>query len=291
MTLQEYKDTLRQLRAPQGAQARILEACRAPRRRGRTARRFVPAAVLAVLLAVVVPVFGGQIFAPSLALYATASDVTGEVDLGANGVLEWGGGTLFLSFGRSGGDIDRVDLYNEAGRLSCWFEVENAGSGAAWSRVTLSIPYADYAAYVRDTEYPERAELAALLQAERHKSDPLDGVIDEMERFEQQYGAAEIDFEPLITGFDILEKGGSKFVAVYLENPESTALEPVHGAKALSVMGGEGVEWYFDPAEAGEGFSDSIEVGVRFKNGRTLSGRIRIEWRSGGFRASFETDG
>lgn len=291
MTLQEYKNTLRQIRAPQGTQARILEACRAPRRRGHTARRLVPAAVLAILLAVVVPVFGGQIFAPTLALYATASDVTGEVDLGANGVLEWGEGTLFLSFGRSGGDIDRVDLYNEAGRLSCWFEVENAGSGAVWSQVTLSIPYADYAAYVRDTEYPERAELSVLLQAESRKSSRFDGVTDEMERFAQQYGTAEIDFEPLITGFDILEKGNSKLVAVYLENPESAVLEPVHGVQALSVAGGEGVEWYLNPAEAGTGFTDVIEVGVRFENGRTLSGRIKIEWENGGFRASFETDG
>ena len=224
-------------------------------------------------------------------LYASASDVTGEVDLAANGVLEWGEGTLFLHFGRSGGDIDRVDLYNEAGRLTCYFDVENAESGAAWTRATLSVPYDDYAAYVQDAENPTHEELAALLQAEYEKSDPLDGVTDEMERFAQQYGAAEIDFAPLITGFDIFTKGDSGSAAVYLENPDAAVLEPVHDAQSLSVVGGEGVEWYLDPAQAGEGFTDAIEVDVCFENGRTLSGRIKIEWADGSFRAHFETDG
>ena len=46
-----------------------------------------------------------------------------------------------------------------------------------------------------------------------------------------------------------------------------------------------------DPAQAGEGFTDAIEVDVCFENGRTLSGRIKIEWADGSFRAHFETDG
>lgn len=116
-----------------------------------------------------VPAFGGALFPQPFTLYASASDVTGEVDLAANGVLEWGEGMLFLHFGRSGGDIDRVDLYNEAGRLTCYFDVENAESGAAWTRATLSVPYDDYAAYVQDAENPTNKELAALLQAEYEK--------------------------------------------------------------------------------------------------------------------------
>ena len=169
--------------------------------------------------------------------------------------------------------------------------MENAESGAAWTRATLSVPYDDYAACVQDAENPTHEELAALLQAEYEKSDPLDGVTDEMERFAQQYGAAEIDFAPLITGFDIFTKGDSGSVAVYLENPDAAVLEPVHDAQSLSVVGGEGVEWYLDPAQAGEGFTDAIEVDVCFENGRTLSGRIKIEWADGSFRAHFETDG
>ena len=78
---------------------------------------------------------------------------------------------------------------------------------------------------------------------------------------------------------------------MYLENPDAAVLEPVHDAQSLSVVGGEGVEWYLDPAQAGEGFTDAIEVDVCFENGRTLSGRIKIEWADGSFRAHFETDG
>lgn len=100
-----------------------------------------------------------------------------------------------------------------------------------------------------------------------------------------------IDFAPLITGFDIFTKGDSGSAAVYLENPDAAVLEPVHDAQSLSVVGGEGVEWYLDPAQAGEGFTDAIEVDVCFENGRTLSGRIKIEWADGRFRAHFETDG
>ena len=106
---------------------------------------------------------------------------------------------------------------------------------------------------MQDAKNPTHEELAALLQAEYEKSDPLDGVTDEMERFAQQYGAAEIDFAPLITGFDIFTKGDSGSAAVYLENPDAAVLEPVHDAQSLSVVGGEGVEWYLDPAQAGEG--------------------------------------
>ena len=292
MNLQTYRDTMLHIRAPEGTEQRILEACRSQGgKKKRVAWRLVPAAALAVLLAVLVPAFGGALFPQPFTLYASASDVTGEVDLAANGVLEWGEGTLFLHFGRSGGDIDRVDLYNEAGRLTCYFDVENAESGAAWTRATLSVPYDDYAACVQDAENPTHEELAALLQAEYEKSDPLDGVTDEMERFAQQYGAAEIDFAPLITGFDVFTKGDSGSAAVYLENPDAAVLEPVHDAQSLSVVGGEGVEWYHDPAQAGEGFTDAIEDDVCFENGRTLSGRIKIEWADGNFRAHFETDG
>ena len=78
---------------------------------------------------------------------------------------------------------------------------------------------------------------------------------------------------------------------MYLENPDAAVLEPVHDAQSLSVVGGEGVEWYLDPAQADEGFTDAIEVDVCFENGRTLSGRIKIEWADGSFRAHFETDG
>lgn len=101
----------------------------------------------------------------------------------------------------------------------------------------------------------------------------------------------EEDIAPLITGFDIFTKGDSGSVAVYLENPDAAVLEPVHDAQSLSVVGGEGVEWYLDPAQAGEKFTDAIEVDVCFENGRTLSGRIKIEWADGSFRAHFETDG
>ena len=99
------------------------------------------------------------------------------------------------------------------------------------------------------------------------------------------------DVRAAIAGFDIFTKGDSGSVAVYLENPDAAVLEPVHDAQSLSVVGGEGVEWYLDPAPAGEGFTDAIEVDVCFENGRTLSGRIKIEWADGSLRARFETDG
>ena len=160
MNLQTYRDTMLHIRAPEGTEQRILEACRSQGgKKKRAAWRLVPAAALAVLLAVLVPAFGGALFPQPFTLYASASDVTGEVDLAANGVLEWGEGTLFLHFGRSGGDIDRVDLYNEAGRLTCYFDVENAESGAAWTRATLSVPYDDYAACVQDAEIPRTRSL------------------------------------------------------------------------------------------------------------------------------------
>ncbi len=292
MNLQQFQTTMQGIQAPAGLEDRLLAACRTKgRSRKRTVGRWIPAAAgaLALLLAVLAPVLNDFPFAPAVSLYASASDVTQEVDLAANGILDCSARTLFFAFDNR--DIERVELYNSAGRLRCFFHVENAQSGA-WDTYTISIPYEMYATSVQDPENPTHEELARLLEAAQDSCDRLDGITDEIERFETLYGTQDIDFLPLIVGAEIFSKTTSSFVAVSLQNPDSVLREPVEDAQNLTVEPGEEIEWILETDDISADFADTIETTVYFKNGRTLSGRIWIQGTADGrLQAGFENDG
>ena len=88
MNLQTYRDTMLHIRAPEGTEQRILEACRSQGgKKKRAAWRLVPAAALAVLL--IVKLIRSRNTLPDdyelEDMFANSSDVTDVSDSQING--------------------------------------------------------------------------------------------------------------------------------------------------------------------------------------------------------------